>query len=91
MGQLGADIIDLDYPASLAVARQAMGPQQILLGNIDPVRTLRDGTPESVYTAIAACHQQASSHYIVGAGCEIPRDTSPDNVLAMARYAQQHH
>ncbi len=29
---------------------------QVLLGNIDPVRVLRDGTPESITAAIAECH-----------------------------------
>lgn len=88
MGTLGADIVDLDYPAPLDEARQAMGPRQVLLGNIDPVRVLRDGTPESVTAAIAACHAAAGDRYIVGAGCEVPRGTPPENVQALTRYAQ---
>jgi MtaA/CmuA family methyltransferase len=87
MGRLRADIVDLDYPAPVAEARQAMGPHQVLLGNIDPVRVLRDGTPESVTTAIAECHAAAGDRYIVGAGCEVPRGTPPENLLALTRYA----
>jgi len=45
MGQTGADIIDLDFPTPLGLARGAMRAGQVLLGNIDPVRQLRDGTP----------------------------------------------
>ena len=45
MGQTGADIIDLDFPTPLGHARRAMKRRQVLLGNIDPVRALRDGTP----------------------------------------------
>ena len=41
MGQLGCDIVDLDFMVSMDKARQAMGEKQVLLGNIDPVRTLR--------------------------------------------------
>lgn len=89
MGRLGCDIVDLDWPASLSAARASMGPDQVLLGNIDPVRVLREGTPESVYAAIATCHSDAQSRYIVGAGCEVPRGTPPDNVRAMHRYARQ--
>ena len=48
MGQVGADIVDLDFPSPLADARAAMGPDQVLLGNIDPVRVLLNGTPEAV-------------------------------------------
>ena len=65
-----------------------MGPNQILLGNINPVTVLRAGTPEVVFRAIAECHRQAGARYIVGAGCEIPRDTPRDNVWALAEYAR---
>jgi uroporphyrinogen-III decarboxylase len=60
-----------------------------LLGNIHPVTVLRNGTPESVTAAIAECHRQAGARYIVGAGCEVPRDTPAANVLALSRYGQQ--
>jgi MtaA/CmuA family methyltransferase len=89
MGRLGCEIVDLDYFTSILAAREAMGPDQILLGNIDPVRTLRSGTPESVTAAIAECHRQAGDRYIIGAGCEIPRDTPLENVRALSRYARE--
>lgn len=88
MGRLGCDIVDLDYPSPLDEARREMGDKQVLLGNIDPVRVLRDGTPASITAAIATCHQQAGPRYIVGAGCEVPRGTSAENVLALTRYAR---
>lgn len=88
MGRLKCDIVDLDFPTSMSDARGAMGPQQTLLGNIDPVRDLRDGTPESVYAGIAQCHRDAHSPYIVGAGCEVPRGTPPENLRAMLDYAR---
>jgi len=90
MGQLGCDILDLDFLAPLSDGRQKMGPEQVLLGNIDPVRVLKNGTPDSVYEAVAECHGQAGRRYIVGAGCEVPRDTPPANLLAMIRYAREH-
>jgi MtaA/CmuA family methyltransferase len=84
MGQLAADIVDLDFLTPIEEARAVMGPQQILLGNLDPVRTLRDGTPESVAAAVAECYRHAGERFIVGAGCEIPRGTPDENVRAMA-------
>ena len=81
--QAGADIIDIDFLAPMAEARAAMGPDQVLLGNIDPVRVLRDGTPEQVRAGIAACCEAAEPNYIIGAGCEIPRGTPAPNVHAM--------
>jgi MtaA/CmuA family methyltransferase len=90
MGRLGVAIVDLDSLARMDDGRAAMGPQQVLLGNIDPVRVLRDGTPQTVYAAMAECHRQAGARYIVGAGCEVPRDTPPENMDAMRRYAREH-
>jgi MtaA/CmuA family methyltransferase len=88
MGRLGCEIVDIDYMVPLAQAREQMGPHQVLLGNIDPVRVLRDGTPEFVAAAIAQCRHQAGPRYVVGAGCEVPRGTPPDNVRALVHYAQ---
>ena len=90
MGQLGCDIVDLDFLTPLAEGRAAMGAEQVLLGNIDPVRVLRNGTPQEVYTAVAECHQQAGNRFIVSAGCEVVRDTPPENLRAMSRYAREH-
>ena len=87
MGRLGCEIVDLDYFTPVDSARAAMGPNQVLLGNIDPVRSVRNGTPESVTADIRECHRQAGARFIVGAGCEIPRDTPLENVRALTQYA----
>lgn len=88
MGQLGAEIIDLDYPSPVSEGREAMGPNQVLLGNVNPVKVLKDGTPELVTATVAQCHQAAGKRYIVGAGCEVPRDTPHANLRALCAYAQ---
>ena len=87
MGRLGCEIVDLDYFTPVAAAREAMGPDQVLLGNIDPVRDLRDSTPEAIAAALDDCFRQAGDRYIVGAGCEVPRDTPLENVQTMTRFA----
>lgn len=89
MGRLGADIVDLDYPSPMAEGRAAMGPSQVLLGNVNPVKVLRDSTPEAVTAAVTACHREAGPRFIVGAGCEVPRDTSHDNLRALCACAQR--
>jgi MtaA/CmuA family methyltransferase len=90
MGRLGCDMVDLDFKAPMAMAREKMGPRQVLLGNLNPVATLRDGTPETVYAAVEQCHHEAGPHFIVGAGCEVTRDTPPANLRAMCDYAKTH-
>jgi MtaA/CmuA family methyltransferase len=89
IGQLGCDIVDLDFLAPLAEGRAAMGSNQVLLGNIDPVRVLRNGTPEEIHAAVAECYHQAGDRFIVSAGCELVRDTPLENVHAMRRYARE--
>jgi len=90
MGGLHCSIVDLDSLSPVSEAREKMGSRQALLGNLDPVRVLRDGTPESVYEAVEECHRQAGERFIVGPGCEVPRETPSANLRAMVRYAREH-
>jgi MtaA/CmuA family methyltransferase len=90
MGRLHCSIVDLDSLSPVSEGREKMGPEQVLLGNLDPVKVLKEGTPESVYEALGECHRQAGERFIVGAGCEVPRETPPANLQAMVRYAREH-
>lgn len=90
MGRLGCDIVDLDYPVSLADGRAKMGTSQMLLGNLNPVKLLKDGTPEMVWGALEQCHREAAPRYIVGAGCEVARGTPIENVRVLTQYARSH-
>jgi MtaA/CmuA family methyltransferase len=87
MGRLECDIVDIDSAVPLALARQSMGADQVLLGGLDPVRTLLNGTPEEVAVAIAECRQAAGPRYILGAGCEVPRGTPPGNLRLLTESA----
>jgi MtaA/CmuA family methyltransferase len=90
MGRLGCEMVDLDFLSPVEEGRKQMGPGQVLAGNIDPVKVLRNGDPGTVTAAIAECHQAAGSRYIVGAGCEVARDTPLENLRALAGYAFGH-
>ncbi len=90
MGRLGCEIVDLDYPSPVSEGREKMGPLQVLLGNMNPVAVLRNSRKEEVAAAIAQCHAQAGPRFIVGAGCEVPRDTPVENVRALGDYARSH-
>jgi MtaA/CmuA family methyltransferase len=87
IGKLGCDIVDVDFLAPLSEARQKVGPSQVLLGNLNPVAVLRNGDAKGVTADIAECHRQAGPRFIVGAGCEVPRDTPPENLRALCAYA----
>lgn len=88
MATLGADIIDLDSMVPLDRARADAGPDQVLLGNLNPVGDLLSSNPSDVGARVAACHGEAGSRFIVGAGCEVPAATPHENVEAMVAYAR---
>lgn len=88
MGSLGCEIVDIDYPVPMDQARSQTGPQQTLAGNLDPVRDLRNGTPETITKALEALLVQAGARWIVAAGCEIVCDTPHENLRAMMAFAE---
>jgi MtaA/CmuA family methyltransferase len=90
MGKLGCEIVDLDSLSPISEAREQMGPNQVLLGNLNPVTVLRNGKPSTVHESVAECHRQAGARFIVGAGCEVPRDTPPENLRTLCEYAHAH-
>ena len=90
MGTLDCEMADIDFPVPLEEARAKMGPRQVLAGNLDPVRGLRDGSPDTISKSLEALQQQAGARWIVAAGCEIVRDTPHENLRAMVKFAQTH-
>lgn len=88
MGRLGCEIVDLDFPSPLPEGRTRMGPNQILLGNMNPVTVLRNGSRDDVWNALATSHAQAGNRLILGAGCEVPRDTPHAHLHAFAEFSR---
>ncbi len=85
----GYDIVDLDTASPVANARAHLGPDAVLLGNIDTVSVVRSGSAEDVGRALEACFVDAGRRaWIVGAGCEIPRDSPHWNIIAMRDFAR---
>jgi MtaA/CmuA family methyltransferase len=90
MRRLPVDIWELDYPVDLARAREILGPDRIILGNVSTVGVMLTGTPEEVYAAAAECHATCGPRHIVGTGCEVPPETPPENLAALVAYARDH-
>jgi MtaA/CmuA family methyltransferase len=90
LGQLGCDLLDVDSPVPFEQARAQTGPQQALIGNLDPVRDVRNGSPESIQKSLDALQHKAGERWVVAAGCEIVRDTPHENLQAMRIFAESH-
>jgi MtaA/CmuA family methyltransferase len=87
VARLGAEIVDVDSLVPMEEARRAVGDEQVLCGNLDPVRAIHDGRPEDILPALAECHRAAGPRHVVGAGCEIPRGTPLENLRTMVQFA----
>jgi uroporphyrinogen decarboxylase len=93
LAQTGADIIAIDHAVDLRMAKQRIGEKVCLIGNIDPVSTMLQGSVSDVEQAANACLEAAApgGGYILGTGCEVPQDTPLENLQALIRVGQAHH
>ncbi len=90
LGELHADILDLDSMVPVGMARAKTGGRQLLAGNVDPVRLVKNGTAELVTGELAKClAESAGGPYAVSAGCEVPRRTPRENLRAMRAFARE--
>ncbi len=80
---LGADIVDLDWMVDMTTAREALGPGTVLMGNLDPVSAVKDGSPKEIVGALKVIYARVGGPYMTGAGCEIPPGTRPENLKAL--------
>ncbi len=90
MVQTAATGLSLDTVVDLAEARQKVGDQICLVGNVDPVALIERGTPEQVYEAAKqAIAAAAGGPFILAPGCDIPLGAPLENILAMVRAARE--
>lgn len=89
MARTGADIIDVDYPQTMAVARAEAGEKPVLAGNVHPVQIILNGTADQVREAFTACHRETGERFLLAAGCEVPPGTPAANIQAMLDYARE--
>lgn len=80
---LSIDILDVDHLVDIESVRAAVGKKMVLAGNLDPVEDLLQGKPKLVREKIRAIYERIGNPMIVTAGCEIPRDTPHENVMAL--------
>ncbi|HEY8477317.1 MAG TPA: uroporphyrinogen decarboxylase family protein [Chloroflexota bacterium] len=92
MADTGAAFLEIDHKADLRRAKAAVGGRVCLIGNVDPVAVLMQGTPEDVRQAAERCIEVAAANggYILGTGCHVPRPTPMANLQALVATARAH-
>lgn len=85
--KLGADIIGLSENADLAACRAAVGHKVCLMGNLDPINVMLNGTPDLVQTEVRRIVESAGrgGGYLFNTGEGVPIATPIENVRAMVR------
>jgi MtaA/CmuA family methyltransferase len=84
----GADIIDIDHLVpSMKEFVSLLGSKQVFSGKSDPVTVIQNGSPEIINQSVFDDSKQTNGRCIVSAGCEITPGTSPENMRAFSRAA----
>jgi len=85
----GADLVEIDHAVDLRAAKARIGTRVGLVGNVDTVTELLQGTPERVGASAQRCIDQAGAGggFLLGSGCIVPRYSPLANVQAMVRVA----
>lgn len=88
----GADVIEIDHKVDLAHAKEVVGGRASVIGNVDPVTVLLQGTPERVLEVSRACLDAAAAGggYMLGSGCVVPRIAPLENIRTMVRAAREY-
>jgi MtaA/CmuA family methyltransferase len=83
IADLGVDILDVDHMVEMSAVRDTVGNRVVLSGNMDPVKLVLNGTPETIRTAVLSAYEEVGNPYMVNAGCEIPSGTPIENLKAL--------
>lgn len=83
----GADILDVDHLVpDMGTFAGFLSPAQVFSGKSDPVSIIQNGTPGQIAESVRKCRAEAAGRVIVSAGCEVPPDTSPENIETFSAF-----
>jgi len=83
MVDTGVDLLSLDNLVDMETAKKKVGHRICLVGNVDPMKVMTEGSPDDVDLAVKNCFQKAAdspSGFILATGCDIPYDGSLENL-----------
>ncbi len=89
----GAAALHLGNATDLAKAGAQIPREVLLMGNVDPVGTLKEGTPELVYDRTASLLREMADYpnYVLSTGCDVPPGVSRENIRAFFRALEDYN
>jgi len=85
----GFDGFSFEEKVDVQTAKRLLGDDISLIGNISPVATMLQGTPEKVAAEAVSCIQKGID--ILSSGCTLSPLTPLENIRALVRAAEQYH
>lgn len=90
--EMGFDAFSVDYMVDMEQAGADGGDDFVIIGNVNPTATLKDGTPEKVEAEAQAAVDKIKAgggKVILCPGCDIPIGTAIENVQAIEKVARK--
>lgn len=84
MIELGSDIVDIDYMVDFEGAMKLAQGKCSICGHINPTEVILQGTVDEVKRWTRFCAERSGLTGIVSGGCEVPKNTPPENLKAVA-------
>ena len=84
MARSGVDFVSVGPGGDLAACHKAAGKKSGILGNVDPIGQLMNGTPQSVAAQVEGILRKVSvkGGHLINSGEMVPRETPAENMLA---------
>ncbi|MBN2583860.1 MAG: uroporphyrinogen decarboxylase family protein [Planctomycetes bacterium] len=91
MAATGVQGLSIGPLVNLPEAAAKVPSECVLMGNIDPVRVMVNGSPDDVRRAVRDLGEQMKSfeNFIVATGCDLPPETPLGNILALVDEARK--
>lgn len=89
MAAVGTDGLSLDAPVDLGLALEAVPDDMLIIGNVDPVAVMVEGSPDDVKEAAGSLVERFGGrpNYVLSSGCDLPLETPLANLDALVGQA----
>ncbi|NLK72633.1 MAG: methyltransferase [Clostridiales bacterium] len=89
--EIGASAYHFGNAVSMAEVMKKVPEDTIAMGNVDPARQFRNGTPESVREETLRVMNECKdySNFVISSGCDIPPLSSWDNIDAFFKAVEE--
>lgn len=89
----GIETFSVDNIEDIGEAKEILGNHMAIVGNVDPVNVLRNGSIDDVIEAVKECLKKAADSpkgYVLGTGCQVPKGVPRENMYAFLYAARRY-